>query len=142
MRRPRSKAVLALLPFTPSPFTHSPSDNFKIAFQLPVGHRFSELAFFPFASRGEVLDERIAERGARGFRGPQSLRCLPKRGRQSALGGRFLIVRVAADRLAQWQLVFNSPQAGSECDCQTQVGIAIGRGDPVFDTLALFRARN
>ena len=63
----------------------SASDDLEIARQLPIGDRLAEFALLPFAGRGVVVDEGIAEQGAAGRRGLEALRRLPQGARQRAL---------------------------------------------------------
>src|SRR3712207_8966316 len=40
------------------------SNDLEVALHLPIGDRLAELALFPFAGGGVMLDESIAEEGA------------------------------------------------------------------------------
>src|SRR5450755_1325396 len=73
-------------------------DDFKITAKFPIGHGTTELALFPLACRGVMLDECIAKEIASRCGCGESLGCIPQRTWQTALRRMLAIVGVADDR--------------------------------------------
>src|SRR5437868_5529570 len=59
------------------------SDDLEVALQFPIGHAVEPLAPLPFAGRGEVIDEGIAEPVARDRRLLEDSRGLDQRARRA-----------------------------------------------------------
>jgi hypothetical protein len=57
------------------------SDDFKVAFQFPVGDAVQPLPPLPIARRGEVVDEVVAQKIARRVRCLEDARRLDQRAR-------------------------------------------------------------
>ena len=97
------------------------SDDFEVAFHLPIGDVFPKLAFLPLAAGSEVIDERVAEQDAGGFRSLKTLRRIPQGGRQVEPLREFKVVSVSTDGWFRLDLVLNAPKARADGCGQSQV---------------------
>src|SRR5215207_11696389 len=105
------------------------SDDLEIAGELPIGDVLSELALLPFARRGEMLDERVAEERAGDLRALQPLRRLPQGARQVEVRRQRQLVGVARDRRLRLDLVLDAPQPARERRRERDIGVRVGGGD-------------
>lgn len=110
-------------------------NNLKIPLHLPVGDGAAELAFFPFAGRGVVVDEGVAEDGARGLRRLEHAGRVHQGARQVEAFGEGLVVGVALDRRVGLDPVLDAPEPGADAGGQGQIGVGVGGGDAEFHAL-------
>src|SRR5207247_1925677 len=59
------------------------SDDLEVTLELPIGHAVEPLPPFPFARRGEVIDEFVTEKIARDVRFLEDARGLDQRARRA-----------------------------------------------------------
>ena len=91
------------------------SDDLEVAREFPVRDVLAELPLFPFARRGEVLDEGVAERARAPPSKPSGAARPPTSVRGSAeRSGNLLVVRVAVDQRLRLDLVLDAPQTRAE----------------------------
>src|SRR4051794_25345208 len=91
-----------------------PSDDLEIALELPVGDRLLRFALLPFAGRGVVLDEGVAEERAGRLRALEALRRVPEGRRQPDRFLMLLVVGVPLDRRPELESLLDAPEAGAE----------------------------
>ena len=111
-------------------------DDLEIAIHLPVGDGLAEFAFLPFARRGVMVDERIAEQLARRPRRLEALRGIPQGARQLTFGRMLLFVGVAFDRLVRLDAMLDAPETRADRRGERDIRIDVGGGDSIFDALA------
>src|SRR5262249_530443 len=116
------------------------SDDLEVACELPVRNVFAELALFPFARRGVVVDERVAEQRASRLRTLKALGGFPERRGQAEIGIRRHRIGVAGDALGRLGLVLDPPEAAAKRGGKRDIGVRVSGGDAVFDPLRARRA--
>src|SRR3712207_8936417 len=99
------------------------SNDLEVALHLPIGDRLSELALFPFAGGGVMLDESIAEEGAGRFRALQPACRLHEAARQLAIPRELAVVGGAFDRGVGLDPVLDPPQARADGRRERDIGI-------------------
>src|SRR5688572_4585724 len=86
------------------------SDDLEITRQLPIRDVLAELALFPLAGRGEVLDERVAKIFARHLGLFQALCRFPQGARQGEVLGKLVVVGIAFDQRLGLDAILDAPQ--------------------------------
>ena len=119
-----------------------PLDDLEVAREFPVGDVLAELALFPLAGRGEVLDEGVAETFARRLSTASAAAPLPTACAAAPALRELAVVRVAFHHRLGLDPVLDAVQARAERGGEDHVGIRVGRGDAVLDALRLRAARN
>src|SRR5215813_14835545 len=87
------------------------SNDLEIAAQLPIRDVAAAFALLPFARRRVMLDEIVAEEGARRLRGLEALRRIPQGRRQGKLCRMLLLIGVTFDRRQRLELLLDAPEA-------------------------------
>src|SRR6266705_6124548 len=103
------------------------SYDLEVPLQLPVRHPVEPLPPFPFARRGKVVDEIVAEPIARQLGGFEVARRLDQRAR----GTRHILGADvgAVDRLGgEPEIVLDAVQTGGDARGRGEVGIHVGAG--------------
>src|SRR5882672_6305075 len=99
--------------FSVSVMSHC-SNDLEISRQLPIGDRLAEFPFFPLPGSGIVLDEGVAEQGARGFGGDQTFGGLIERRGQAPVRRMFAVVGVPFDGRIRLDAMLDSPKPGAD----------------------------
>src|ERR1700722_19984611 len=111
------------------------SNDFKISREFPIGDGLAEFSLFPLPGGGVVLDEFVAEQGARGLGSGEALGSLVQRGGQAPVRRVLAVVGIALDGGVGLDAVLDAPEAGADGGGECNVGIDVGGGDAVFDAL-------
>src|SRR6202008_2438130 len=90
------------------------SDDLEVARKLPVGDRLAELALLPLPRHGVVIDEDVTEQAACRLRGDQPAGRVRQCARKRALGRMFLLISIASNGFAGFDLVLDTPEPRSE----------------------------